>query len=213
MGSGVGRRGLKREKPARKRDSRGRPPEGKKPRRAERGPRQGPTGCCISHALASVTLPAPLIPVHPVPSFPGARTHRDGLNTFHVGIFNFMAANYSVALRSPCEGKRASEWVDERAGAVSERTNSPRHFTRYARVRPLRRDKAASSSADISLAPSFPLTALSRPCDTRICYGFFDSTANSGRVELYLGQIELPDSINCIYRSETAVTKLCETCD
>lgn len=54
----------------------------------------GPAGCCISYALASVTS----LPLHrPTPSlFP-----LDGLNTFHVGIFNFMAANYSAALRSP----------------------------------------------------------------------------------------------------------------
>lgn len=62
----------------------------KGPGRTERT--AGPAGRCISHALASVTSPTAV-------SNP-RRRHHDGLNTFHVGIFNFMAANYSAALRS-----------------------------------------------------------------------------------------------------------------
>lgn len=76
----------------------------------------GPAGCCISHALASVTS---------LPSLPAVLPHRRGLNTFHVGIFNFMAANYS--------GSSPAVAVRERADVVNARTNSPRHFTKYAR--------------------------------------------------------------------------------
>jgi len=141
-----------------------------------------------------------------------------------------MAANYSAVLRSPCEGERLRRREGERAAGgggggedvAGERANSPRHFTSYARVRPLRRDKTASSPPDVSPAPS-PLPALSlalaAPGERVRRYGFFDwRELHSSGAPTRADRI-VSDSINRIYRdarararARVAPTRLCETC-